>query len=210
MDITPHRRQRGMALVVSLVMLLSLTLLGLAAMQNTSLEERMAGNMRAQNLAFQAAEAGLRAGEAALAQMGPQPAAKNSKPGVGEVWVAGGYNEDTSAFTGPYLAISSPTGPTGDESWWKQWTPQDWTSNGVAVTDPLVFVVANSSASIPQQAVPAPLYVIEEAGYSRDHLAIGQQRDLATHRYRYQVTARGTDAGGRSEVLLSSMYARRF
>jgi len=207
MDITPHRRQRGMALVVSLVMLLSLTLLGLAAMQNTSLEERMAGNMRAQNLAFQAAEAGLRAGEAALAQMGPQPAAKNSKPGPGDVWVAGGYNETTKAFTGPYLVLPNPS---GGEPWWGQWTDALWTSNAVAATDPLVFVVANSSASIPQQAVPAPLYVIEEAGYSRDHLAIGQQRDLASHRYRYQITARGTDAGGRSEVLLSSMYARRF
>lgn len=60
------RAQRGAALVVSLIILLIMTLLGVSSMQNTTLEERMAGNMRDQNLAFQSAEAALIEGETFL------------------------------------------------------------------------------------------------------------------------------------------------
>lgn len=64
----PLRPQRGVVLVVALIMLVILTLLGLAALQVTGLEERMAGNMRDRNLAFQAGEAALRDGERLLQQ----------------------------------------------------------------------------------------------------------------------------------------------
>ncbi|NIP73105.1 MAG: pilus assembly protein PilX [Gammaproteobacteria bacterium] len=56
-------RQRGAVLAISLLMLLVLTLIGVTAMQTTTLEERMAGNTRDRELAFQAAEAGLRDAE---------------------------------------------------------------------------------------------------------------------------------------------------
>ena len=52
-------RQRGSALVVAMVFLLVMTLIGTTAMQGTSQQETMAGNMRDRNLAFQAAEAAL-------------------------------------------------------------------------------------------------------------------------------------------------------
>jgi len=58
--------QQGFVLVVALILLLVLTILGLAAAQSTSLEERMAGNYRNNTLAFQAAEAGLRAAESCI------------------------------------------------------------------------------------------------------------------------------------------------
>jgi len=61
-----HPAQRGFVLIVALVLLLILTILGLAAAQSTSLEERMAGNARNRDMAFQAAEAGLRAAESCL------------------------------------------------------------------------------------------------------------------------------------------------
>lgn len=62
------RSERGAALVVALVFLLVMTVLGVSSMSTTTLQERMAGNLRDQNLAFQAAEAGLRAGEEFLQQ----------------------------------------------------------------------------------------------------------------------------------------------
>lgn len=58
-----HSRQQGAVLLVALIMLLLLTILGAAAMRDTNLQERMAGNMRDHNLAFQAAEAALRFAE---------------------------------------------------------------------------------------------------------------------------------------------------
>jgi type IV pilus assembly protein PilX len=63
--------QRGMTLIIGLVMLLLLTIIGLAAIRGASLEERMAGNYRDRALAFQSAEAGLRAAETVLNAASP-------------------------------------------------------------------------------------------------------------------------------------------
>ncbi|MEW6445755.1 MAG: pilus assembly PilX family protein [Pseudomonadota bacterium] len=60
----PNADQAGAALIVSLIMLLLMTILGLASVRNTALEEKMTANAYDRSLAFQAAEAGLRAGEA--------------------------------------------------------------------------------------------------------------------------------------------------
>ncbi len=57
------KRQQGAVLAVALIILLALTLIGITGMQTTTLEEKMAGNLRDQNVAFQAAEAALRDGE---------------------------------------------------------------------------------------------------------------------------------------------------
>ncbi len=56
-------KQRGAALIVALIMLLVMTVLGIASLGVTRMEERMAGNARDVDLAFQASEAGLRDGE---------------------------------------------------------------------------------------------------------------------------------------------------
>ena len=58
--------EHGAVLVVGLMLLVVLTLLGVVAMQGTTLQERMAGNMREQEQAFQSAEAALRSGETFL------------------------------------------------------------------------------------------------------------------------------------------------
>lgn len=52
--------QQGMALFVALIMILLLTLLGLAAIQVTAMQEKMAGNYRTFNFAFNRAEDALR------------------------------------------------------------------------------------------------------------------------------------------------------
>jgi type IV pilus assembly protein PilX len=62
----PKGAQRGAALIVAMVMLLAMTLVGVTAVRNTTLQERMAGNLRDSNLAFQSAERALREGETFL------------------------------------------------------------------------------------------------------------------------------------------------
>ena len=54
------RKQRGAALIISLLFLVMLTLLGVGAMTSTTLEEKMAGNARDYGVALQAGEAALR------------------------------------------------------------------------------------------------------------------------------------------------------
>lgn len=74
-------------------MLVIITLLGVSAMQATGLEERMAGNARDRNLAFQAGEAALRDGEQVL-QQGVLPSFDGNgglypapTPGTPPVWL---------------------------------------------------------------------------------------------------------------------------
>ncbi len=57
-------RQRGAALIVALIMLVVMTLLGVTIARTTTLQERMAGNLRNKSIAFEAAETTLRVGEA--------------------------------------------------------------------------------------------------------------------------------------------------
>jgi len=58
-----YHQQSGAVLVISLVMLSLVTIIGITAAQTSSLEEKMVGNLREQNIAFQAAESALLAGE---------------------------------------------------------------------------------------------------------------------------------------------------
>jgi type IV pilus assembly protein PilX len=62
----PADRQRGAILIVSMLMLLVMTLIGVTAISTTTLEEKMAGNARQRQLAFQAADSALREAEAWL------------------------------------------------------------------------------------------------------------------------------------------------
>lgn len=55
--------EQGSTLVLALVILLVLTLIGVAGMRSTSVQEKMASNLRDKDLAFQAAEAALREAE---------------------------------------------------------------------------------------------------------------------------------------------------
>lgn len=61
-----NHQQSGAALLVALIMLLISTVIGMASIRSTTLSERMTSNMYDRSLAYQGAEAALRAGEAAL------------------------------------------------------------------------------------------------------------------------------------------------
>jgi len=71
------KNQQGAVLIIALIMLLILTLLGVAVMESSVVEERMAGNSMDRNIAFQAAEAGLNAGEVRISGWVEQPIALN-------------------------------------------------------------------------------------------------------------------------------------
>ncbi len=56
------RQQAGISLLVVLILLLVTSVLGIAVLRSSALQERMSGNMYDRSLAMQAAEVGLRAG----------------------------------------------------------------------------------------------------------------------------------------------------
>lgn len=98
--VAPARRQRGATLVVVLILLLVMTLLGLASLRSTVLEERMTSNLLDRSLGFQVAEAGLREAEATLDPNPTFPAAgcnalghcARPDPAVVERWLDPGFN----------------------------------------------------------------------------------------------------------------------
>jgi type IV pilus assembly protein PilX len=102
--------QRGTTLVVSLIILLLMTLLGVTAIQTSTIEERMAGNTNDRNMAFQAAETALRAGEVWLNGFGAVMPVAN-----------------TSASNGIFTVDSPPT------VWWTGAPPADPTQVGSAL-----------------------------------------------------------------------------
>ncbi len=55
--------QRGAVLIVSLLILLILTVIGVSSMQSSTLEEKMASNSRDRNIGFQSAETAMREAE---------------------------------------------------------------------------------------------------------------------------------------------------
>lgn len=108
--------QRGAALVVGLIFLLVMTLIGVAAMRSTGLQERMAGNLRDRSLAFQAGEAALRAGEQWLsipanltaADTHTELAAPQDWTGAGNHGSAAGYGDDNLHDDDPVFHVSPP------------------------------------------------------------------------------------------------------
>ena len=62
-SIRAFARQKGAALTIVLILLLVVTLLGLASTRSSLLQERMSTSMYDRALAFQTAEAALREGE---------------------------------------------------------------------------------------------------------------------------------------------------
>ena len=85
-QLSHHRaHQRGAILVTSMLLLLVLTIIGVTVMQMSRMQERMAGNTRDLNLAFQAAEGALRGTESFIRQQVARPIGCTTSPC--DVWL---------------------------------------------------------------------------------------------------------------------------
>jgi type IV pilus assembly protein PilX len=179
--ISPSQLQQGFVLVVALVLLLVLTLLGLAAAQSTSLEERMAGNARNHDLAFQAAEAGLSAGITCLQTGAPACSV---------------FNPGTTGNNGMYQFS-----PTSTTVIWAQ--PAFWTTAGNALG-----YNTYTGINLPQVAAQ-PQFIIEQLPpVAAPGGSLGQPQfgGGAPAIQRWRITSRGTGGDKSSEVMLQAVY----
>lgn len=110
----PQPQQQGVTLIISMIVLLLLTLMGLASIQNTGLEEKMAGSLRDQNMAFQAAESALRDAEGVLASTTVLPNFDGTTAGYYAVlegqpehWAASRWTASAASYSGTSLATAS-------------------------------------------------------------------------------------------------------
>ncbi|MDE2154955.1 MAG: pilus assembly protein [Xanthomonadaceae bacterium] len=175
--------QRGVALVVALILLVVITLVGLAAVRGTIMQQKMASNLFDRQIAFQSAEAAMRAAAVQLAT-NPGIVARNCS--------AGGVVCLVNPFTDPNLPAGSIKTVAAGAS-----TGQ-FTTSAVAASQPQ-FVVENmgnwfdpSSSTGFNQSANAAQY--------------GAQGTSTTSVY-YRITARSGDpatVGDRAVVMLQA------
>lgn len=207
MSVYQHRNREfcpsgnsGLALFISLVMLLILTILGVSAVQTTSMQERMARNARDTSMAFQAAESALRDAEIYLDGL----TALTDFAAGGE---ANGYYSSAPCYPVACTAADNP-GQSGyyvtipDGGGFK-WQLLDWAGTAVIDATPVQDVAAN------------PVYIVEfikTVVSDTDILNldnIGQ--DTGSGRTQmFRATAYGTGGTARSHVTLQSTFGKRF
>jgi len=176
----PRQRQQGAVLVVGLLFLVMLTLIGVTAMSTGMMDERMAGNSRDLNLAFQAAEAALRDGELYI-QKSISPA---------------------SGFSGT-CANGLCQVPTVSTPWYKT---IDWSSSSVTRT----YGTGTSATALPAVASQPKYIIesIGQPGaVAGTSIALGLKPSSTGNAYR--VSARGVGGRAGTQVLVQSIYVKR-
>lgn len=103
--IKPLHAHNGVALIVSLIILLILSILGVQSLQTSTLEERMAGNFRDNKIALEAAESALLAGEAWIASLTAPPV--EDDVGSNGVWSFGKANIKDPTFWANATSVAS-------------------------------------------------------------------------------------------------------
>ena len=179
-------RQRGVALVMALVFLLLLTLLGIAALNTTSLEEKMAHNVKDRNLAFQSAESALILAENWLNT-------KTSKPD----------------FTNNSMGLYTPV-PADDPT--PNWEKDIWAGSNI-VTYPNTPGQTGSGTlgkiSTQPKYIIEDLATVDESGgsltFATDYK--GSKKGSNTV---LRITARGTGGTNAAVVMVQSTYSKPF
>ena len=175
------KQQAGAVLVLSLILLIVLTLIGITAMKTSNFEERMAFNLQDSNLAFQAAESALKEAERTLD-------AKTSLPHELPC-------PDDGGCSSVEVLISSSTSFDDAEDF-KLMSYADWTANGQAIANSVDGTAADAR------------YIIREVRFVPDSLNVGH--GVPPGRYLYEITAVGVGETDRAEKVLQSTFLRRY
>lgn len=178
---SPLTPQRGAVLLVSLMILLIMTVIGIAAMSTTTMEEKMAANSQQRQQAFQAAETALR---------------------DAETWLTANITRvtDLSQFDGDgglYASRPIAIGAALAEPAFDIFSDSAWASNGV----PSETLLSGQDT---------PRYIIEYVGdFGSDRPLLDPTQGVQVARYAFRITAIGWSVDGTARYLLRSHYARR-
>jgi len=186
---TPPREQ-GAVLAIGLLILVVMTLIGVTAMTTTSLENKMAGNLKDWNLALQAAEGGLRDAETDVATTGRVSGKTNAVDNCATL--LGTPAEQDGQCT-------SPAGATTNI-----WQTIDWTDGATAVkyvkygrwTGAVGYTTAEGYATLPRYIIEP----VEDLGKPGESLAFPHK--IKT----FRVTAVGYGGSNLASVMLQSTY----
>lgn len=177
--------QRGISLLVVLILLLVSTMLGLAVLRSSSMQERMSANLRDRSLAYQATEA-------ALVFAADQIVATDG---------AANPEDDLSKFE-PTVADCDPTCNVNGIRVHPQPLPgavDRWVDGAVA------WQQVPNSAYDEERLASAPEYIIEYMGKvpSQPDACLSDPKPIDCENPMYRITAR-TQSLGRAQVMLQT------
>lgn len=177
--------QQGAMLIVCLIILLVMTIIGITNMKTTTMEEKMTGNTRDLNLAFQAAEAALRDGEALIDAIVSPTAFDNT---------AGLYNSNDNEpdYT--------------DTTSWNTTNSRAYPDANVTPTNTPIPLVTSQ----PQFYITLITEGIGSNSNASGNIAGYGQQQPGTTVTAFTVTARGTGGSGNTAVILQSRYGKQF
>jgi len=201
--------QKGSVLIIAMVLLLVMTLIGMAGIEVTGLEERMVLNMRDRQAAFEAAEAALAQAEEFLDADSNSVSLVNfaDQDGTGGFYDAGGSDScndksDDAAddSEGDEEESESEDASDSEDSnddkplWQKEWG------------DDCVITFSKSDDAF-AQLVKTPEYIIERLYESdlTDSLSKGSGDSLESHVY-YRITVMAKGLTETTEVRLQTVY----
>ena len=217
------KSQSGAVLIISLVMLLALTIIGMTSTTVTGLEEKMAANSKDINLSFQAAEAALRAAESSLST---RPTAvdrtlANTAQGASGYYtilnndeLSGGQGQQTQApsLRGSTTTCDPSVYPT---KCFPAPVPTFYTSVDWYATSNAKYITYNNVISGGKRLIGlyrAPEYIIEEiacvgsASNAQNSLESNTaQADTPGRVITYRITARGWGSYSASTTTLQSV-----
>jgi type IV pilus assembly protein PilX len=181
----PFRAQRGIALVVVLILLIVVTLLGLAAISGTTLLQKLTGNFYDRSIAFQSAEAGLQAAAQTIGTSSFTSARLCSDPST--VCAANPFT-DAGLPAGSIVTVGSGTGLS------------QFTAGSTASSQPQYVIENMGSWSDPSSST----------GYNQTANSFQyQSQGTSLTAVYYRITARSGDpakVGDRAVVTLQAMY----
>jgi type IV pilus assembly protein PilX len=180
-----YNHQSGAVLIISLIMLLLITLIGISGSYGTGLEEKMAGNMRDESLAFQAAETALRAGESIVMLNPPAFSVKGNGTGG----------------TGLYTTVGTGAQSTG------YWQTVDWNSNAAVAS--YAGGSLNNIKSVPRYIIEELPTTTSTSTTTNGggSLETGTPSSSETVSW-YRITARGTGGSDNTVVILQTIIRR--
>ncbi|ULU24868.1 pilus assembly PilX family protein [Dyella terrae] len=179
------RAQQGVALIVAMILLILITLVGLAAVRGTIMQQRMASNQYDREQAFQSAEAAIRAASALIATT-PTIIWHNCQAG-GVTCLPNPFNDPTLATSGYIQSVAKGT------------VGGDYTASSTAYGQPQ-FVVENMGNWVDQTTNTG----FGQTGNSRNY---GVQGSSGTAVF-YRITARSGDpavVGDRAVVTIQAV-----
>ena len=197
---TSRKSQSGVVLVISLIMLILLTIIGVSGLQNAGLEEKMAGNMRDKNLAFQAAESALRDAEADIYN-----AAKNPLPrisGVSDFTNDCGASTPNTADDGLCYSFPAADYVGANVAPLSTNQPPTWpTTNMMKAAPSVPYGMFTGAKPIdPDRLSAQPRYIIQAL------IGMGRFCNSRTGKYCYRITVRAQGANPNTVVWMQSIY----